>query len=682
MNCLLKRILYLVLIFIYNDQLFAQPLSAYEKEAELAYESADFYNAAYYYEVVLKSKQNSSLNYKYAESCRKTFSYENAEKSYKKVLDSKEKDKFPYLEFYYATTLKHLAKYDEAAKYFNSFSKSSKIKVYYKEKSLQEYKSCLEAKKIIKKPSNLKIERLGNNINSEYSDFAANEFKDGTFYYSSLRFDKKPDFGEALDVKKMIAKISMSKSVKDNSKLVNSLNTSNQHSGNSCFSSDFKRIYFTRCSGSNKDSVVCNIYMSYLDGNDNWTNPIPLPSPINTDGYTFTHPNISVIDGREVLFFASNKPEGFGGLDIWYANFINDTILDIPNNLGDIINSADDEATPFYYSKTDRLFFSSQWHPGLGGYDVFYSDNIGRNKWGKPVNMGVPMNSASNDLYYYITNRDTVGYFSSNRAGSLKITEESCCNDIYKFTLNKKIEKEKTDQTKVAEKDIISNLIQNDSNNISKLNNETFVQVYKSDTTLQKEQLSELNGLLPLKLYFHNDEPDSNVTVKYTSKAYQEPYEYYITLKDLYIKEHTSQFTGQRKIEASEKVENFFNLEVITEYNRMNLFMEELHKLLQKDFSLEVFIKGFTSPRATNEYNLALASRRIMSVRKQFLYFRNGAFWPFLKSDKLKITELPLGETNSPIGISDAYNDPKNSIYSVEASRERRIEIVIVKDRK
>jgi hypothetical protein len=99
MNCLLKRILYLVLIFIYNDQLFAQPLSAYEKEAELAYESADFYNAAYYYEVVLKSKQNSSLNYKYAESCRKTFSYENAEKSYKKVLDSKEKDKFPYLEF-------------------------------------------------------------------------------------------------------------------------------------------------------------------------------------------------------------------------------------------------------------------------------------------------------------------------------------------------------------------------------------------------------------------------------------------------------------------------------------------------------------------------------------------------------------------------------------------------------
>jgi hypothetical protein len=153
-------------------------------------------------------------------------------------------------------------------------------------------------------------------------------------------------------------------------------------------------------------------------------------------------------------------------------------------------------------------------------------------------------------------------------------------------------------------------------------------------------------------------------------------------LKDLYIKEHSSQFTGQRKIDASEKVENFFNLEVITEYNRMNLFMEELHKLLQKDFSLEVFIKGFTSPRATNEYNLALASRRIMSVRKQFLYFRNGAFWPFLKSDKLKITELPLGETNSPIGISDAYNDPKNSIYSVEASRERRIEIVIVKDRK
>ena len=679
MSCLLKRFLYLILIINIDNDMIAQTLSAYEKEADFAFESADYYGAAYFYEIVLQSKQSPSLNYRYAESCRKIFSYENAEKAYKKVLDSKEKNKFPYLEFYYATTLKHLAKYDEAARFFNDFSKNSKVKGYFKEKSIQEYKSCQEAKKIIKNPTNLKIERIGNNINSEYSDFAANEFKDGTLYYSSLRFDKKPNFGEALDVKKMIAKISMTKSLKDNSRLVNSLNNSVQHSGNSCFSPDFKRIYFTRCSGNNKDSVVCNIYMSYIDNDLNFTNPILLPSPLNVNGFTFTHPNVSIIDGKEVLFFASNKPNGYGGLDIWYAGFLNDTILDNPINLGEIINSADDEATPFYYSKIDRLFFSSQWHSGLGGYDVFYSDNIGKNKWDFPVNLGVPINSASNDLYWYINNNDTTGYFSSNRVGSLKITEESCCNDIYKFTLDKKIEKRKKELVVTVMKDSIiaeKDITEFDTPIVNKIEIKDNI-----DTLTLNEQLSDINNLLPLKLYFHNDEPDSNVTVRYTSKVYQQTFNDYIVLKDKYKKEYSSQFTGQKKIDASEKVENFFNYEVLGEFDRMNLFLDLLHDLLMKDMSLEVCIKGFTSPRATDDYNLALASRRIMSIRKQFLYYKNGVFWPFFKNDKLKITELPLGESNSPFGISDAFNDPKNSIYSVEASRERRVEIVVVKNR-
>jgi hypothetical protein len=678
MKYLYKFTFLVVIILCKVCQTEAQPLSAYEKEGDLAYDAADYYNAAYFYEIVLKSKQNSTLNYKYAESCRKTFSYEKAEKAYKKVLDSKEKDKFPYTEFYYATTLKHLAKYDDAAKYFNSFSKNSKIKAYYKEKSIQEYKSCLEAKKIIKKSTNLNIERLGNNINSEYSDFAAHEFKDGTFYFSSLRFDKKPGFGEDLDLKKMIAKISKSNTIKDNSKLVSSLNSTIQHSGNSCFSTDYNRIYFTRCSGSNKDSVICKIYMSYLDANENWTNPIQLPSPLNIDGFTFTHPNVTLLDGKEVLFFASNKPDGYGGLDIWYANFLNDSIIDIPINLGNMINSLDDEATPFFYSNLNRLYFSSQWHPGLGGYDIFYADKLGRNKWKEPVNLGVPINSASNDLYWYLSENDTVGYFSSNRAGSLKITEESCCNDIYKFKLSDKIEKENIVLKENVKSDTLIFEKFDSNETIAKVDTIINKLIVDSDSLSLDQQLVDLNNLLPLKLYFHNDEPDSNVTIRFTSKAFQEPYEYYISLKDKYIEEYSSQFTGQKKSDASSKVESFFKEEVIGEFNRMNVFLDELNRLLNKGLSLEVFIKGFTSPRASNDYNLALAARRIMSVRKQILNYLNGSFWPFLKNDRLKITELPLGEITSPKYISDAYNDPRNSIYSVDASKERRVEIVIV----
>jgi hypothetical protein len=73
--------------------------------------------------------------------------------------------------------------------------------------------------------------------------------------------------------------------------------------------------------------------------------------------------------------------------------------------------------------------------------------------------------------------------------------------------------------------------------------------------------VADLNKMLPIKLYFHNDEPDSNVTVSYTFKPYSEPYNYYISLQKTYSEEYASQFSSQNKIEAEKKVNDFFYLE-------------------------------------------------------------------------------------------------------------------------
>jgi sRNA-binding regulator protein Hfq len=162
-------------------------------------------------------------------------------------------------------------------------------------------------------------------------------------------------------------------------------------------------------------------------------------------------------------------------------------------------------------------------------------------------------------------------------------------------------------------------------------------------------------------------------------KPYSEPYNYYISLQKTYSEEYASQFSSQNKIEAEKKVNDFFENDVKSNFSKMNGFFDSLLVFLENGKKLEIQIRGFTSPRAYSKYNIALGSRRVMSLKNQILQHRAGAFLPYLKSGSFVVKELSFGETKVPSGVSDRYNDPRNSIYSVEASRERRVEIVFLK---
>jgi hypothetical protein len=694
-NSKIKLLVFILLTI--SIQLKSQTLSAYERAADEAFEKADYYNAVYYYENILKSKPKPSVFYKFAESCRMSFAYKKAEEAYLKVLESKEKDRFPELEFNYALTLKHNGKYDQAAEYFKIYTEKSGAKGKTLEKAKKEIESCAIAKKIIE--ANIKdsviLEKLGENINTEFSDFAAHESVDGSLFYSSLRFDRKTGKKKKED-KRFITKLLSVRTLSEKGKLLSTLNSDDFHSANSCFSSDGKRIYFTRCNGDNNDSVVCKIYYSVLQTNGTWSRPTKMAAPVNIDKYSFTQPNIARIKGEEFLFFASNRPGGMGGMDIWMAKFLSDSVTATAQNLGIKINSSENEASPFYQESNKRLYFSSQWHSGLGGYDVFYADRMPDNKWSEPVNLGLPFNSAANDLYYVFNKDDSSGYFASNRLGSKTITEESCCNDIYRFAYLKKPERTDTSEISIPKDSIplLSQIpCQGDSLLISKIETDTISQTteeeksknigislikIKNDSLSTDEKIDLVNQMLPLRLYFSNDEPDSNVTVNFTNKYYQLCYDQYLNLKYEYIKGFSEQFKGEKRLQSAVKVEQFFDTEVVSQFNRMNTFFDALFEVLKSGAKIEVQIRGFTSPRAPSDYNIALANRRIMSVRKQFSYYKKGIFWPFLKSGILTIQQLPFGETTAPQGISDDINDPKNSVYSVEASRERRVEIVLI----
>lgn len=166
--------------------------------------------------------------------------------------------------------------------------------------------------------------------------------------------------------------------------------------------------------------MALNIYTAELNRNGEWANAVPFP--YNGTDYSTGFPSLSP-DG-EALYFASNKPDGFGGYDI-YVSYRTGNGWSTPENMGPVINSPGNEVTPFFDGQA--LFFSSDWHQGMGGYDVFRADqNNGR--WTRIVHLGSKVNSSRDDYSFIYDSFRNLGYLTSNRAGGRGN------EDIYKVT--------------------------------------------------------------------------------------------------------------------------------------------------------------------------------------------------------------------------------------------------------
>ncbi|MBV6429209.1 MAG: hypothetical protein KIPDCIKN_03758 [Haliscomenobacter sp.] len=198
------------------------------------------------------------------------------------------------------------------------------------------------------------------------------------------------------------------------------------HEGPVSFDRDENTLFFTRSNqtqgvskADKSGKVVLKIYEA-TRGIYDWENVRELP--FNRDSFSCMHPALSP-DGTR-LFFASNMPGGYGGMDIYLVERIGTTWSD-PINLGPEINTGKEEAFPFMH-ESGTLFFASNGHRGLGGLDMFSID-IGAPVWGKLTNLGEPLNSSSDDFGIILQDEGQRGYFSSNRR------EGMGRDDIYLF---------------------------------------------------------------------------------------------------------------------------------------------------------------------------------------------------------------------------------------------------------
>ena len=194
--------------------------------------------------------------------------------------------------------------------------------------------------------------------------------------------------------------------------------------GAHCISPDGHYLYFTGCNRSDGYGS-CDLYVSERNG-DSWSEPQNLGKTVNSRFWD-TQPSISS-DGN-TLYFISTRPGGFGKADIWKTTKDKDGNWTTPLNLGATVNTEDDEQSPYIHPDNKTLYFSSKGHIGMGGFDIFMTKKISKGSWSKPMNIGYPINSGSDDNSFFVTADGMHAYFASNRS------EGKGKQDIYRFDL-------------------------------------------------------------------------------------------------------------------------------------------------------------------------------------------------------------------------------------------------------
>ncbi len=410
--------------------------------AKKLYKRGSYYNSLEYWEKYFEAKpEKSSSIEKIAEMNFMLRDYKMAEKWYKSLMET-DSANYPKARYWYAMMLKYNGKYDEAAANFSTFiarylADDSKE---YHELAKKHIEGCSLAKNQMSRPLRVEIEHLDEKVNNPFTDYAPMPVGDD-LYFSSIKSDSVLDL---MHLKGVDYYSKIYRSHFENNQWLKGepigepVNSAKWHVGNGSFSPDGTRLYFTQCSTKKrKVNLTCKIYVSKKQG-ESWGEPESVGEEINKKKSSNTQPAVGAVDGKEYLYFVSNRGEGIGGTDIWYAESTGNGLFGTPVNAGAKINTSSDEGTPYYDGKSKKLYFSSNGHVNIGGMDAFSASGSG-GQWDDPVNIGFPLNSSVDDMYFFIDSEEKGGFFVSNRPSRFSLKSETCCDDIYQYKLIKDI---------------------------------------------------------------------------------------------------------------------------------------------------------------------------------------------------------------------------------------------------
>ncbi|MBL4587682.1 MAG: PD40 domain-containing protein, partial [Flavobacteriales bacterium] len=336
--------------------------------------------------------------------------------------------KAPGLAYYYLGKAYHFKnQFDRAvSNYYNyrSFIEMDDVATYNKVRLQIQYAE--NAMELIKNPVGVKIINLGPDINTKYSEYCPIVSADGqVLIFTSRReggtgiaVDDDGNFYEDIYIchKQKDGKWSKPKSIGAN---INSAG----HEAAIGLSPDGQLLFIYK-----DDNNDGNVYFSRRKGEEDWSKPLPMGSDVNTKSWE-THATVNAT--QDLLIFVSNRTGGYGGRDLWYSKKLPDGNWGLAQNIGSVINTQYEEDSPFLTVDGNTLIFSSQGHTSMGGFDIFRSEFVD-GAWTAPENIGYPINTSEDDVFFSLTPDGQHAYYSSRMDGGYGDT------DLYKLRLEKK----------------------------------------------------------------------------------------------------------------------------------------------------------------------------------------------------------------------------------------------------
>ncbi len=466
----MRRILPLIILILNVVSGFSQSRTELLHFGDAAFENGQYASAAYYYLRILnktpdkeknvtypyevkpfvktatkKSIKDTSevepdLGYQYvvhqiAESYRLNHDYNNAEVWYQKSIENKN-CQYPNDKFWHAKMIMMQEKYSWAAQEFESFLNISGVDSYLVKRASEHLINCNLVNEPAKYKKDIVVQRVDTIINSGTSNFAMSFYgnKETVIFASGRKSNIISDPKE--QIPEYTSDFYVSTRYKDGwgepRNIQNPVNT-DQNEGAGVLSTDKTTFYFTRSDPDNPKKEA--IYVSKFF-NNMWMQPMKLDESVNLEGFSSKHPSITEDQSR--IYYSSNRPGSIGGYDIWYCDINDVGELSLPINMGPVINTKEDEESPFYHYYTKTLYFSSAGHETFGGLDIVRSTyNEDDTIWSTPENLGLPFNSGGDDLFFTLEDKQLMGFFTSDREKCVeceKTQGSDYCYSIYSFS--------------------------------------------------------------------------------------------------------------------------------------------------------------------------------------------------------------------------------------------------------
>ena len=601
----MKKIIIISLLLI-STQVYSQTLSSKNKKAiEYFNKALNSYNAYKYDKAVYWSEAALKKDDKFIEVYYLLSDiYGELKQPIRKILNLKKaivlKPEKSTLAYY--TLIKtelSIGKYEDAKRHSITLAKYDKTNKYTSQIKL--FKKIINfGIKAMQNPVDFKPINLGKNINSEYNEYLpAISADEQTLIFTRLIETGKRYYDGS---KEMQEDFFISKNNNNNFTLAKAIGeplNSNGNEGAQSLSADGRTLFFTSCeyergkSYHGKSYGSCDIFVSHKIGK-NWSQPKNLGATVNSK-YWESQPSFSA-DGK-TLYFASDRPGGKGKIDIWKTQLNEDNTWNKPINLGDSINTKEQDQSPFIHYDNKTLYFASNGHIGMGKTDLFMAKIDSSQKITEVKNLGYPINTWDEEVGLCINASGENAYFASSKKS------EFGGLDLYTFKLPEKIKPNKVTYVKG---------FVYDAENIDKLEAKIKLINLSSNKEVAQSMSDKETGEFLVCL------PEGNDYAFNVSKKgylfYSETFSLSRTSDSLKTYHFDIPLSPIRKGRKTILKNIFFNTNSYELQNKSYVELEKLLQFIQSNKNIKIEISGHTDNTGNENHNKQLSLNRAKSV--------------------------------------------------------------------